>query len=62
MGMLPFISGCCCKEVYIDTCILTIIINFSTPLVSALFLAAASLLLVKRRRWVVWRSHTRFRL
>ena len=32
------VSGCCCKE-------LTIIINFPTPLVSALFLAAASLLL-----------------
>ena len=38
------VSGCCCiKEVYID--ILTIIINFPTPLVLALFLAAASLLL-----------------
>ena len=37
-------SGCCCVRRYID--ILTVIILiFSTPLVLALFLAAASLLL-----------------
>ena len=39
------VSGCCCKEVYIIIDILTIIINYPTPLVLALFLAAASLLL-----------------
>ena len=41
--MLGVVSGCCCKEVYID--ILTIVINFPTPLVLVLFLAAAFLLL-----------------
>ena len=37
------ISGCCCKEVRIIIDILIIIITFPTPLVLALFLAAASL-------------------
>ena len=39
------VSGWCCKEVYNCIDILTIIINFPSPLVLALFLAAASLLL-----------------
>ena len=37
------VSGCCCKEVYID--ILTIIINFPYSTCISSFLAAASLLL-----------------
>ena len=43
MGMVQgigVISGCCCKDVIY---LLTIIINFPTPLELALFLAAASL-------------------
>ena len=43
MSGIGVVSGCCCKDVYID--ILTIIIFFPTPLELALFLAAASLLL-----------------
>ena len=38
------VSGCSCKEVYSIIDILIIIITFPTPLVLALFLAAASLL------------------
>ena len=36
------VSGCCCKEVYID--ILTIIINFPYSTYISSFLAAASIL------------------
>ena len=42
LGCIGAVSGYCCKEVYIDFLIILLI---STPLVLALFFAAASLLL-----------------
>ena len=43
LDCIGVVSGCCCKEVHIY--ILDILLLFPTPLVLALFLAAASLLL-----------------